>query len=115
MNQVPLIGASRPLLSSTKVPLKLYTSIPSSVSKLEEINQVPINGSLILMSHSSFMTDEQFIIDNPERAYTVRCQMFLVRKAHPNLTTWQVGYDFIEDLGKCDQALAWWELNRPID
>ena len=57
----------------------------------------------------------QFIIDNPERAYTVRCQMFLVRKAHPNLTTWQVGYDFIEDLGKCDQALAWWELNRPID
>ena len=56
----------------------------------------------------------QFIIDNPERAWSVRCQMFLVRKPHANLTTWQVGYDFIEDLGKCDQAMAWWELNRPI-
>jgi hypothetical protein len=67
LNQVPLIGASRLLLSSTKVPLKLYTSIPSSVSKPEGINQVPINGSIILISHSSFMTDEQLIIDNPKK------------------------------------------------
>jgi len=56
----------------------------------------------------------QFIIADEERAYTIRCQMFLVRQNHAELNTWQVAYDFIRDFKKCEKALAWWELKKPI-
>jgi len=57
----------------------------------------------------------QFLIDEPERAWSVRCQMFLVRNYYQNPTEWQVAYDFIQQFGKCEKAMAWWELKRPKD
>lgn len=54
----------------------------------------------------------QFILTEDTRAYTVRGQFYLVRNDHA-ANEWQIGWDFINDYSKCDEAVTYWILKKP--
>lgn len=54
----------------------------------------------------------QFILTEDSRAYTVRGQFYLVRNDQAD-SEWQIGWDFINQYNKCDEAVTYWILRRP--
>ena len=55
------------------------------------------------------------VIRDVDRAVTVRCQTYLVRRLDRDLTDWRVGWDYLRTVDHSDEALTWWIMNRPRD
>jgi hypothetical protein len=55
-----------------------------------------------------------FVYKPEARAYTVKCQMALVRKHYKDPNYWQVGWDYLQDYRDVEKALTWWTLQRPL-
>jgi hypothetical protein len=55
------------------------------------------------------------VIRDPERAITLCCQTYLVRRLDQNLSDWRVGWDYLRTVDHSDEALTWWIMNRPRD
>jgi hypothetical protein len=53
------------------------------------------------------------IIRDVDRAASVRCQTYLVRRIDHQLTDWRVGWDYLRTVDHSDQALTWWAMSRP--
>jgi hypothetical protein len=55
------------------------------------------------------------IIRDADRADTIRCQTYLVRRIDHQLTDWRVGWDYLRTVDHSDEALTWWIMNQPRD
>ena len=52
------------------------------------------------------------IIGPSTRAYTIKCQLYLIRQEYENPTDWQLGYDFVKGYNE-PHAHIWFEGRKP--
>ena len=52
------------------------------------------------------------IIGPSTRAYTIKCQLYLIRQEYENPTDWQLGYDFVKGYNE-PHAHTWFEQRKP--
>lgn len=57
-------------------------------------------------------TFKNLIID-PTRAFTVRCQMYLIRQEHVNPSDWEIAWDFVNRYREVDEAKKWFLSQKP--
>ena len=55
------------------------------------------------------------VLPDTNRAVTVRCQTYLVRRLDRELSDWRAGWEYLRTVDHSQEALTWWIMNRPRD
>ena len=101
---------ARPAVEEPKVQDFVVAAHRRGLNSEETVMELLTTGKLFKSGNKTW----HFVYHPDSRAYTVKCQMALVRKSYQNPNWWQIGYDYLLDCRDVDRALTWWTIRRPL-